>query len=70
MEETTNDFGPTVIEATELRIRQVNQKIDELRSELRNLASRRAKYINSKMLESERIATRAEVYMRTLCTMP
>jgi hypothetical protein len=55
-------LGPTVEEAANSEIRKINIQIEELRMRLRLAKDRARVYAGSKMLESERLATRAEAF--------
>lgn len=57
--------GPTVVEAAEARIRQINRMIEDLQDERKMLQGRIRRYEGSKVLEAERAATAAEPYQRT-----
>ena len=65
--ETTKKYppGPTVVEACNARLIQINREIEDLNSEKFALMARRREYWDSKMLESERRATAAEPYQKT-----
>lgn len=56
--------GPTVAEACESRIRTITRKIQELEDEKRLLKKRADQYAGSSMLESERVATDAERFLK------
>lgn len=65
MTDSDTYIGPSVYEAAEMRIRQINRTIEELIDERRMCARR---LVNSKwrnMLESERLATQAEPFQTT-----
>jgi len=57
-------LGPTVYEAAESRIRQIDRLIEELQSEKRFAQRRMQQYAGSAMLEAERIATKAEPFQK------
>lgn len=58
-------YGPTVIEATQSRIRQVLSEIDRLNGELKVLRSRLQSFAGSSMLEAERVAEASEPFQTT-----
>ena len=57
-------LGPTVSEAAADRLKEIHRQITELQLERRQVLDRLAKYKGSTMLESERIATKAEPYQK------
>ena len=52
----------TVYEAANLEVKKLSAKIEELLCKRRDAYHRMRKYHNSKMLESERLASKAEPY--------
>ncbi len=59
-------MGPTVYEATEIKIREVGAQIEELQGQMRILQRRLEEYEGSSMLEAERIATHAERFLKPI----
>lgn len=57
--------GPTVYECAEAKIRRNKAKIEELQLEIRSAQRRLANPAYAHMLEAERLANNAEVFMRT-----
>ena len=57
-------MGPTVAQAALARMRECVRLIGELQVEKQECARRAREYANSSMLESERLATKAEAYQR------
>jgi hypothetical protein len=55
-------LGPTVAEAAALRIKAINIQIEALQDEKKACQRRQIEYADSMMLESERIASKAEAF--------
>lgn len=64
----TNDvyMGPTVREAAETLIRRNKQKIEELQQEIAAARGRMDLPHANTMLEAERIATRADIFLPSI----
>jgi hypothetical protein len=58
-------YGPTVYEQTCMEIRELTSQIARLQEKKRRAVERMNKYMGSRMLESERLATQAEPYQST-----
>ena len=61
----STNIGPTVAEAAQRRLRQIDRQLEALYDERKAVIGRLLKYAGSSQLESERIATRAESFQAT-----
>ena len=62
--------GPTVEEASRIRLAQINREIAELNDEKYAVKNRMEEYKGSHMLEAERIAARAELFLPSFKSNP
>ena len=65
MREISINMGPTVVEAAWDEVKWIVDKINELLERKKGALLRIERYDGSKMLESERIALKAEPFQRT-----